>query len=132
MKALGGCLWYLKYNLLDLHVLALANFKLYTPPDEAIATTTQKKRTSGQKFMMLDAITLNNLNINGHENSLYSKCDFCCTPWGKRKLLEIICNPSCEVDEIKGRQEAVKELHENIELLNNCRTLLRCVYLVNN
>lgn len=125
LKALGGCLWYLQYNLLDQHVLALAKFNLYTPPDENVAINKTKKK-SGQKLMMLDAITLNNLNINGHENSLYSKCDFCCTPWGKRKLLDVICNPSCEVDEIKNRQNAIHELSVNVELLNNCRTILSC------
>lgn len=125
LKALGGCLWYLKYNLLDQQVLSIATFKLYTPPDEK-TTYIASKQNKHQKTMMLDAITLHNLNINGgsSENSLFSKCDFCCTPFGKRKLLEIICNPSCEIDEIRGRQEAVKELSDDIELLSNCRSLL--------
>lgn len=125
LKALGGCVWYLKYNLLDQQVLSLATFKLYTPPDEKMALSiTQKKKLPRQKFMMLDAITLHNLNVNGAENSLIMKCDFCCTSWGKRKLMEVVCNPSCEIDEIRGRQEAIKELYDNIELLTNLRTLL--------
>lgn len=126
LKALGGCIWYLKYNLLDQQVLSLATFKLYTPPDDKSTplTITQNKKLPRQKFMMLDAITLHNLNVNGGENSLFMKCDYCCTSWGKRKLMEIVCNPSCDIDEIRGRQEAIKELYDDIELLVSCRALL--------
>jgi DNA mismatch repair protein MSH6 len=124
LKALGGCLWYLKYNLLDLQVLSVANFTLHTPPDEKDSSIREKNKSPSQKFMILDAITLQNLNVNLRENSLFTKIDFCCTAWGKRLLMDILCNPSAEIEEIKQRQQAVKELYENIELLTNCRSLL--------
>lgn len=125
LKALGGCLWYLKNNLLDQHVLSLATFKRYTPPDETIEITDfDKKKLQRPKYMMLDAITLNNLNVNGRENSLFSKLDYCCTQFGKRLLLEFICAPSCDIHEIRGRQEAVSELSQDIELLTDCRGFL--------
>ncbi|KAL7024587.1 hypothetical protein ACKWTF_013114 [Chironomus riparius] len=126
LKALGGCLWYLKYNLLDQQVLSLATFKRYVPPDQKIEFDGSKikKENRKQTHMMLDAITLHNLNVNGDENSLIMKLDYCNTQFGKRLLKEIVCMPSCEIDEIKARQEAVNELKENVELLNDCRGLL--------
>lgn len=132
LKALGGCLWYLKHNLLDQQVLSLATFTEYKPPDEENSI---KIRVSGikenalmkkrrPKHMMLDAITLHNLNINGSENSLFMKLDYCCTSFGKRLLMEFVCTPSCDIEEIQLRQEAVRELSQNIQLLSQCRSLL--------
>lgn len=122
LKALGGCLWYLKYNLLDQQVLTGATFSAYIPPDQNVLAINIKERK--QIYMILDAVTLHNLNVNGPENSLISKLDYCCTQFGKRLLKDMVCSPSCELDEIKARQQAVLELTENIELLSNCRALL--------
>ncbi|KAG5670949.1 hypothetical protein PVAND_001178 [Polypedilum vanderplanki] len=127
LKALGGCLWYLNHNLLDQHVLSLATFNKYTPPDEIIeadASKISKDKKRHPKHMMLDAITLRNLNINGKEGSLFMKLDYCCTQFGKRLLMEFLCNPSCDIHEIRSRQEAVNELSLNTELLTDCRALL--------
>lgn len=125
LKALGGCLWYLDRNLLVEQVLALATFKRYIPPDQKFE---QKDGKIGeeyqQKSMVLDNITLANLNVIGKESSLFMKMDYCCTQSGKRLLMDYLCAPSTEVDEIRARQEAVKELYEKTELLQNCRTLL--------
>lgn len=112
---------YLDRNLLSKQVLSLATFKKYFPPDE------QGDKTSGkyhQKTMVLDSITLSNLNIVGKENSLFMKMDYCCTQFGKRLLLEYLCSPSSEIDEIRGRQEAVSELYRKTELLQNVRSIL--------
>jgi DNA mismatch repair protein MSH6 len=121
-KALGGTLWYLERNLLVKQVLALANFNLYIPPDEAKISEKIGKEFR-QKTMVLDNITLANLNVVGKENSLFLKMDFCCTQFGKRLLMENLCAPTANVDEIRGRQEAVKELFEDSEILQNCRSL---------
>lgn len=125
LKALGGCLWYLQRNLLVKQVLSLANFVRYIPPDQKFERTSEKVgKEFRQKSMVLDNITLCNLNVNGKENSLFMKLDFCCTQFGKRLLMEFLCSPSMQVDEIRGRQEAVFELFQNTELLQNCRVLL--------
>lgn len=120
LKALGGCLWYLERNLLVQQVLSLATFEKYTPPDEKKTTSSKV----GRKTMVLDNITLANLNVVGKESSLFMKMDFCCTQFGKRLLMEFLCSPTAEVDEIRGRQEAVSELYRRTELLQNCRSLL--------
>lgn len=123
LKALGGCLWYLQNNLLVTQVLSIATFKLYVPPDQA-ATDRKVDKKYKPKSMVLDNITLSNLNVIGKENSLVQKLDYCTTQSGKRLLLEYLCAPSCEVDEIRGRQEAVKQLYDNNGLLQSCRGLL--------
>lgn len=125
LKALGGCLWYLDRNLLVKQVLALASFKRYIPPDQRAEVLGGKiGKDQRAKSMVLDNITLSNLNIFGKDNSLFMKIDFCCTQFGKRLLTEFLCSPTSDVDEIRGRQEAVKELFEKTEMLQNCRTLL--------
>lgn len=125
LKALGGCLWYLDRNLLVKQVMSLATFKRYIPPDQKVVLKSGKiGKEYHQKTMVLDNITLSNLNVTGKDNSLYLKMDFCCTQFGKRLLMEYLCSPTSEIDEIRGRQEAVKELFENTELLQSCRTLL--------
>lgn len=106
-------------------MLSLATFKRYFPPDEKVA---EREGSVGRKYkqktMVLDNITLSNLNIVGKENSLFMKMDYCCTQFGKRLLLEYLCSPSSEIDEIRGRQEAVSELFRRTELLQNCRSIL--------
>lgn len=125
LKALGGCLWYLDRNLLMKQVLALASFKRYIPPDQRFEGLDGKiGKDYRQKSMVLDNITLSNLNIFGKETSLYMKMDYCCTQFGKRLLMEYLCSPTSDVDEIRGRQEAVKELYENTEMLQGSRALL--------
>lgn len=74
--------------------------------------------------MVLDNITLSNLNVVGKENSLFMKLDFCCTQFGKRLLLDYLCSPASEIEEIRARQEAVAELYRRTELLQNCRSIL--------
>lgn len=125
LKALGGCLWNLDRNLLVKQVLSLATFKVYIPPDQKFEPKDGKiGKEYRQKSMVLDNITLSNLNVVGKDNSLFQKMDFCCTRFGKRLLLEYLCSPTSEIDEIRDRQEAVKELYHNSEVLLNCRQLL--------
>ncbi|CAO1420365.1 unnamed protein product [Diamesa tonsa] len=123
LKALGGSLWYLSHNLLEKQVLSIATFVHYTPPDSADTEIVKSSREKGQKNMILDNITLNNLSVFGKENSLFTSIDYCATKFGKRLLMEWLCSPSCIAEEIKGRQEAVNELYLNNELLQNCRHL---------
>uniref|UniRef100_A0A182K008 DNA mismatch repair protein n=1 Tax=Anopheles christyi TaxID=43041 RepID=A0A182K008_9DIPT len=128
LKALGGCVWYLQRCLLDQQVLSLATFEEYVPFDEnKEASAMVEKRLEAAKakrFMVLDSITLNNLKIVGSEGSLVDRMDHCCTKFGKRLLYNWVCAPSCVKKEILQRQEAVNELIENVDMLQDVRQIL--------
>ncbi|XP_040156258.1 probable DNA mismatch repair protein Msh6 [Anopheles arabiensis] len=129
LKALGGCVWYLQRCLLDQQVLSLATFEEYVPLDEhREATETIAQRIDdaarAKRFMVLDSITLNNLKIVGSEGSLVDRMDHCCSKFGKRLLYNWVCAPSCIKEEILQRQEAVTELIENVDLLQDVRQIL--------
>lgn len=113
--------------MLTQQVLALATFKRYFPPDEqhdVCGDDTKLNSEYRQKTMVLDNITLSNLNVVGKDNSLYMKLDYCCTLFGKRLLLDYLCSPSAEIDEIRARQKAVAELYRRSDLLQSCRSVL--------
>lgn len=125
LRALGGCIWYLQKSFLDQQVLAMARYHLYNPPDVIDVETYESKNNKlMNKHMVIDSITISNLKIIGEEFSLQSTLDYCCTKFGKRLLHYWICSPSCDIDEIRNRQEAVTELYENNELLQEIRALL--------
>ncbi|EDS38395.1 DNA mismatch repair protein MSH6 [Culex quinquefasciatus] len=123
LKALGGCIWYLKRCLLDQQIVALAKFELYIPPDDNV-TRKQLKISNSNRFMVLDAITLSNLRLTDGELSLLNRLDHCCTKFGKRLLHHWVCSPSCEREIIIQRQDAIKELVEDINLLQDVRQIL--------
>uniref|UniRef100_A0A182VWN4 DNA mismatch repair protein n=1 Tax=Anopheles minimus TaxID=112268 RepID=A0A182VWN4_9DIPT len=129
LKALGGCVWYLQRCLLDQQVLSLATFEEYVPLDEnkeTVSGTIEQRLGAAQakRFMVLDSITLNNLKIVGPEGSLVDRMDHCCTKFGKRLLYSWVCAPSCVKEVILQRQEAVSELIENVDLLQDVRQIL--------
>lgn len=109
-------------------VLALATFKRYFPPDEQHDVCGDDTKLNNSEYrrktMVLDNITLSNLNVVGKYNSLYMKLDYCCTLFGKRLLLDYLCSPSAEIDEIRARQKAVAELYRRSDLLQSCRSVL--------
>lgn len=128
LKALGACLWFLTKCIIDEQIMAMARFSLYIPPDvpaldidELVASVA---KTSFNKHMVLDSITLSNLKIVGDEKSLFSTLDNCCTKFGKRLLNYWVCSPSCERSVIVERQDAVKELMENPDILQDVRMML--------
>uniref|UniRef100_A0A182N517 DNA mismatch repair protein n=1 Tax=Anopheles dirus TaxID=7168 RepID=A0A182N517_9DIPT len=128
LKALGGCIWYLQRCLLDRQVLSLATYEEYVPLDEKRAVLSTIKAGIGaakaNRFMVLDSITLHNLKIVGSEGSLVDRMDHCCTKFGKRLLHGWVCAPSCESEVILQRQQAVTELIENVDLLQDVRQIL--------
>lgn len=80
LRALGGCIYVLKYQLLDQQLLACGRFKTYVPIDYG-------KRDSEMNFpksMIMDHVTLSNLKIFGKEGSLERCLDHCATAFGKR------------------------------------------------
>lgn len=127
LRALGGCIWYLKKCIIDEQILAMARFTIYLPPDIATNVddaTAKLSRNISNKNMVLDSITLSNLKIFGDEKSLFNTIDNCCTKFGKRLLNYWTCSPSCERSVIVERQIAVQELMGNQNLLSDVRQLL--------
>lgn len=127
LKALGGCLWYLAKCVIDEQILAMARFSTYMPPDSAVKVGdvhTKLTRNSSNKNMVLDSITLSNLKIVGDEKSLFITLDNCCTKFGKRLLHSWMCAPSCDRSVIEERQEAIRELMDDRDLLSDIRQLL--------
>lgn len=129
LKAIGGCLWYMSKCLVDQQIMSMAQFSFYTPPDNVntsdITTVATKFATSTlNRHMVLDSISLSNLKINDDANSLLSTLDHCCTKFGKRLLQHWVCAPSCDRHVILQRQQAIRELSEDNDLLQELRSCL--------
>ncbi|GJQ69953.1 putative component of the post-replicative DNA mismatch repair system (MMR) [Trypoxylus dichotomus] len=116
--ALGLCWGYLKDSLLDIQVFTMGQFAMYEP-------FVHVEVKSEKEYMILDAITMENLNLLGANGTLQKTLDFCCTSFGKRLLQQWICRPLCNIEKINGRQEAIKELYSDNESLNAARDILR-------
>ncbi|XP_066863742.1 DNA mismatch repair protein Msh6 isoform X2 [Kogia breviceps] len=89
LSALGGCVFYLKKCLIDQELLSMANFEEYIPLDSDTVRATRPGAVfaKANQRMVLDAVTLNNLEIflngtNGStEGTLLEKIDTCHTPF---------------------------------------------------
>ncbi|CAH6778077.1 DNA mismatch repair protein Msh6 [Phodopus roborovskii] len=118
LSALGGCVFYLKKCLIDQELLSMANFEEYFPLDSDMVTTVRPGAifTTANQRMVLDAVTLNNLEIflngtNGStEGTLLERLDTCHTPFGKRLLKQWLCAPLCSPCAISDRLDAVEDL----------------------
>lgn len=119
LRSMGGLIWYLKTSLIDQQVIDSTCFKKYTLPDEDNSGDTVEYRN-----MVLDAITLHNLRVIGDDYSLLKTVDYCCTKFGKRLLSEWLCTPSASKNKIELRQAAIKELYDDVNLLQDLRTIL--------
>ncbi|XP_011196235.2 probable DNA mismatch repair protein Msh6 [Zeugodacus cucurbitae] len=130
LKALGQCIFYLQRCQLEAKVLPMARYHHYTPPDmlsepvNAAKLQTVKQQATRRRHMVIDATTLANLRITGEEYSLQATLDNCCTKFGKRLLHHWICSPSCELNVIVERQQAITELIEHNMELQDLRALL--------
>ncbi|XP_018565021.1 probable DNA mismatch repair protein Msh6 isoform X1 [Anoplophora glabripennis] len=120
LKSLGACMWYLKDSKLDIQVLSMGKFEWYDPLD-----LISEEKKVGKDYLILDSITINNLNLLGTTGSLQSILDQCETAFGKRLLQRWICRPLCDVNRIKERQIAVNELWNNPTLLKNSQAVLK-------
>ncbi|XP_077301291.1 DNA mismatch repair protein Msh6 isoform X2 [Arctopsyche grandis] len=123
IRSLGACLWYLTDSLLDIQIMEMSNFVTFEPPD-CVSTPIQVKSDDLPNNMILDATTLMNLRIVGDDMSLLSKLDHCATPMGKRLLHQWVCSPSCNVDVIKERQDAISYLLSNQSIVQEMRATL--------
>ncbi|RNA39510.1 DNA mismatch repair Msh6 isoform X2 [Brachionus plicatilis] len=122
LNAMGGIVWCLKKCLIDHEILSMKNFEIYSPVDNLISTETKKKDLkntfSKQKYMVLDSISLTNLEIfennfdQTQTGSLYEKLDFCNTLFGKRLLKYWLVNPLCDPESINDRLDAIEDLRD--------------------
>ncbi|XP_013373023.1 PREDICTED: DNA mismatch repair protein Msh6 [Chinchilla lanigera] len=117
LSALGGCVFYLKKCLIDQELLSMANFEEYIPLDsDTVSIRPGAIFTKANQRMVLDAVTLNNLEIfvngtNGSsEGTLLDRIDTCHTPFGKRLLKQWLCAPLCSPSAINDRLDAVEDL----------------------
>ncbi|XP_065225587.1 DNA mismatch repair protein Msh6 [Planococcus citri] len=120
VRALGAVVWCLQRCLIDYKILTMGRFSVYEPIDlesPAKILDNQKIIDSFNKHMVLDAVTLKNLDVlensmGGVHGSLLHKLDNCCTPFGKRLLQRWICSPLANIQNIKARQDAIHFLRE--------------------
>ncbi|XP_021574472.1 DNA mismatch repair protein Msh6 isoform X1 [Carlito syrichta] len=147
LSALGGCVFYLKKCLIDQELLSMANFEEYVPLDSDMVSTTRSGAifTKANQRMVLDAVTLNNLEVflngtNGStEGTLLERVDTCHTPFGKRLLKQWLCAPLCSPCAINDRLDAVEDLmvvpdktSEVTELLKKLPDLERLLSKIHN
>ncbi|XP_055373333.1 probable DNA mismatch repair protein Msh6 [Condylostylus longicornis] len=136
LRSLGAIIYYLKNGVIDQQVLGMAQYSLYTPPDilanaQELKDLINETKINTDKLnmkksnMVLDAITLANLRIVNSEHSLLTSLDFCCTKFGKRLLHNWLCAPSCDISIIKERQNAIRELLDNGEILQEIRNIFK-------
>lgn len=106
-NAFGGLLFYLNTLKLDESIMTLGNIKEYHI----------SKR--GSTRMLLDGITLNNLEIlnntfdGGDKGTLFKLVNRAITSFGKRMLKNWILHPLMNIEEINGRYDAVDFLMNN-------------------
>lgn len=120
LKALGACLWYLKDSELDIKVLSMKKFHIYKPADQI-----SDKALDRQVFMILDFVTIENLNLLGEKGTLQKTLDYCETSFGKRLLQQWICRPLCQEEKIQERQNAIHQLYNNDEVRQAVRAIFR-------
>ncbi|VDK50226.1 unnamed protein product [Cylicostephanus goldi] len=119
LSALGAVIHYLQKCLIDVDMITMRDFNKLEPLEEnsSIEAAAKQEEWSNRQ-MILDGITLDNLNLVPGEHtdaqaaslSLYSTVNKCQTPFGKRLLRQWICAPTCDVNVVKARQEAVEWL----------------------
>lgn len=115
LSALGGSLHYLKQAFLDETLLRYAKFE--SLPCSGYCNVFQKP------YMVLDAAALENLEIfensrnGGSSGTLYSQLNHCVTGFGKRLLKTWLARPLYHAESIKGRQDAIAGLRDNMSLV---------------
>lgn len=106
-NAFGGLLYYLRTLKLDTSIMSLGNIHEY------------KISKKGSTHMLLDGITLNNLEIlnnnfdGGDKGTLLKLINRAVTPFGKRMLKKWVLHPLMNINEINARYDAVDFLMSN-------------------
>jgi len=118
MKSFGGILSYLKRHLLDREFMKMRKFQIYD-------------RTLGvnQKFLTLDRSSIDNLHIFQNDyglskGTLFRLIDHCCTLFGARLLKNWLRRPLININDINLRQDAVTNLLQSENMMNDIRSYL--------
>jgi DNA mismatch repair protein MutS len=95
-----------------------------------VGQITSMERIRRDKTMDLDSATIRNLELvetpfEGRKNSLLSVVDHTLSPAGGRLLRSWILSPLRDLDMIKARQKAVKEIADSKEISDKLNSLLR-------
>jgi len=110
---------------------ALLRYVKETQPAAALTHVTKLQIFSGGSVMTLDRATQRNLELvrraaDGRvEGSLLGALDRTTTPMGARLLREWVLHPLTDLGMIAERQEAVAELHGDLQRRSRLRTALR-------
>lgn len=122
LRAFGVVVNYYKEAMVDQEVLSYGDIEGL----DKISLETQGLSTG--KSMVLYGDTIRNLDILPSAEtrySLFNTVNKTSTPFGKRLLKQWICNPLLLVSEIQGRQEAIKELSANGEMVEDFRNVFK-------
>ncbi|VDL79687.1 unnamed protein product [Nippostrongylus brasiliensis] len=116
-EALSSKKHYLQRCLIDVDIITMREFALLEPVNNCTNGKASEKFWESRQ-MVLDGITLQNLNLIPGDNndaqaaslSLYSTMNKCQTAFGKRLLRQWICSPTCDLEVIQERQDAIQYL----------------------
>ena len=143
LSALGGAMWQLRRSLIDHDILSMGKIVGYVPPDDATdsavqamlrarAKTVVEDEAEADAFMVLDAVSLANLEVlktafdGGEKGSLWGFINRCKTPFGRRLLRAWLCKPLYSATAIARRAEAVRGLNmEMPDVSGEVRGVLR-------
>ncbi|KAK3850554.1 hypothetical protein Pcinc_042750, partial [Petrolisthes cinctipes] len=133
VSSLGALTWYLQECRLEEQLLTRKMISHYQPKDYTHTQTHTPTRTPStitRRYMVLDGITLKNLEIfenssGGTEGTLMERLDNCSTPFGKRLLRRWLCSPLCQSAGIHCRLQAVTDLRTHPDALHQATHLLK-------
>ncbi|GFQ91601.1 DNA mismatch repair protein Msh6, partial [Trichonephila clavata] len=130
IKAFAGCISYLNRCGIDDSILSMKLFDEYIPVDE-IKSEICKSSKDFKKHMILDGLTLENLDIvplmssDNAEGTLLGTMDYCSTSFGKRLFRNWLCSPLCNPDQILDRLNAVDDLVQIPDVVESTVSILK-------
>jgi len=99
---------------------------------QALGNITRARAYNISSYMVLDESTRRNLeldeSVSGKEGTLMARLDETVTSMGARRLKSWMMHPLLDLQEIRGRHEAVAELAENFQMRTRLRENLKAVY----
>jgi len=153
--ALGAAIWQLRRSCIDFEILSMGKVSAYIPPDtsddsqeRALSKASesddqlidddhddhQVDADSSQRHMVLDAVSLSNLEVlvtaydKTEKGSLWGFINRTRTPFGRRLLREWLCKPLYRPAGIYRRSAAVNELMSDLSTESQqARSLLKGV-----
>ncbi|KAI6178658.1 MutS domain III family protein [Aphelenchoides besseyi] len=132
-SSLGATIWYLRDSLIDVDLVTMRQFEIYTPSTLFATNMSQLSKTErwNGRRMILDGCTFKSLHLlpetldkskkkvqtsedqtdeESSKFSLFDTINRTVTPFGMRTLRRWICAPLCDSTELHDRQDAVRFL----------------------